>query len=171
MKNNLSEFRSINIYVDETKNMAVFPKSKNPSYNTENNSPMYILSKTFFELAFPYSRESVAELVKTGIISWDKYDPYTDSKKTIEEYYYNIKSFKSATHKKKLISLGWDDIEGKYVSLYIPMKKGKYYIEISSIKLHDEANWIEFADAVIELINMDMNKLNSFKIYKSKLNI
>lgn len=171
MKNNLIEFRDINIYVDDENNIAIFSKSKNPEFNNDIDSPMYLLSRTPFELLYPYSLEELAKCIKDGICAWDKQEPYIDSKKSIEEYYYNLKGFRSATYKKKLISLGWNDIEGKYVSLYLPFKTKRYYIEAKSTQLSDDADWIDFAKVVMDYINIDVTQLSIYRTYKSKLNL
>jgi hypothetical protein len=72
---------------------------------------------------------------------------------------------------KKLISMGWNDIEGKYISLLLPCKTGYSYITIKEIKLSDNANSFDYAKSVVDLINADLNEFSAYKTYKNMLNI
>lgn len=171
MDTDLNDYRSIEMLVDENNNIAVFPQSKNPDYDGDDWTPMYLPSKTPYELKTPYTAEELAAIIEKGILAWERHDPYTDKKMSIEEYYYKIKGFKKATLGKKLVSLGWDDIGGKGVSLLLPWRTGRTYMGIENIKLPDDADWIDFAKAVLELINLDLPSHHRFKGYKSRLNL
>lgn len=171
MYNNLSDAKRIEIYVDEQKNMVVFPISKVSKKIDFDEGDEYFTSKEFFEMKSPYSIECVADAIEQCIKLYGKCEPYDDKKVTIEEFYYGIKGFNNATRGKKLLSVGWDDIGGKEVSVSLPAKNGKYYITLERILLPNEANWIEFAEVVVKLINMNLNEYSGFKTYKSKLNI
>ena len=71
----------------------------------------------------------------------------------------------------KSIGVGWTDIGGKRVSLGVPSKRGKYYLTIIDERLDDEADWMDFAEKVIEYIHFDLSKSDVFNHFKSKLNV
>lgn len=171
MYTNLNNYRAIRILIDGNKNIAVFSESKNPAYDGDDWTPMYLPSKTPYELKAPYTIEELAAVIEKGILAWEQHEPYTDKKVTFEEDYYKIKGFKNATLGKKYIALGWDDIGGKKVFLGLPSKTGKNYMGIEDIKLDDDADWIDFAKAVIELINLDLPNHHRFKTFKKRLNL
>ena len=109
-------------------------------------------------------------MVKKAINGYCKFTPYS-KKITIEEYYYHKKGFKTATKGKRLITLGWDDIGGKEVSISMPVKKGKYYMGLETIHLPDDADWIDFAKAIITLISKPIEELDGYKTFRKMLNI
>ncbi len=177
MKVDFADFRTIVLLVDGQKNVVIFPISKSDfqieladgSFEEFGYLPAYYP----IELKYPYNAEELAEKIKYGIEQWDKHPCYQEKLNnmlTFEEKYYGIKGFKKASKGKLYIRLGWDDIQGKYIEMEFPAKRGYAYLGLAEKKLSAEADWIDYANAVIDFIDMDITKLKSFKIYKSKLN-
>ncbi len=177
MKVNFEDFRRIDMLVDCEKNIVIFPtsKSKLPITLADGTitEDLYLTAYYPIELKSPYTQEELAEKIEYGIKQWNVHECYDDSveKRTFEEKYYGVKGFKNAVKGKLYISLGWDDIQGKYVSLCVPWKSGYAYMGLDHVKLPDDADWMDFADAVIKYINMDLTTLKSYKTYKRDLNI
>ncbi len=177
MKVNFEDFRRIDMLVDCEKNIVIFPasKSKLPITLADGTitEDLYLTAYYPIELKYPYTQEELAEKIEYGIKQWNVHECYDDSveKRTFEEKYYGVKGFKNAVKGKLYISLGWDDIQGKYVSLSMPWKSGYAYMGLDHVKLPDDADWMDFADAVIKYINMDLTTLKSYKTYKRDLNI
>lgn len=69
------------------------------------------------------------------------------------------------------MDLGWDDIQKKYVTLMFPLKRGYAYDYGDKKTLPDDADWIDYANAVIDYINMDFMTLEHFRRCKSQYNI
>ena len=177
MGNNFWDFRTVNIHVNNGKDIVIFPYSKCETAieladGTLVNG-MYIPAYYPIELKYPYTRNELAEKIKYGIEQWDKYPCYDDKKEkqTYEEKYYGINGFKNAVKGNRYFNLGWDELQGKFVTLSLPCKKGYAYLGITERKLSDDADWFDFADIVIELIDMDLSELGTFKTFKSKLNL
>ena len=177
MKVNLEDFRSIKMLIDQEKNIAIFPvsKTKEPVKDPIVDEYNYMYYPAFFpiELKYPYSNVELAEKIKYGIEQWNIHECYPEhsGKNTYEEKYYGVKGFKKAIQGKLLIWLGWDDIGGKRVSLSAPAKRGYAYYGLTDTRLPDDADWIDFANVVIDYINMDLKQLSSFKTYRSYLNM
>ena len=184
MENTFFEGRKVQIFVDENKNLAIFSFVLNPDYVFDPNPkwstdpiewPPKVLpifySKTAIELKYPYSVEELSEGIKAGISAWNKLEPHTSQRVSIEEYYYKIKGFKKATIGKKTIAAGWDSFGKKEVSIFLPVKVGKYYLGIETVSLPDNADWKDFANAVISLVEMDITQAGAYKTYKRKLNV
>ena len=167
MKKKFEDFKQTEIYVDEKNNLAIFSMSEFDGFE----GVKFLPSIQRYELKTPYSPEEVAKKIESAMNDWCKYDVYTGNIKKFEESYYGIRGFKNATKGKKLIQVGWNDIEGKYASLLLPCKTGNAYLGIEDIELSDDAGWIDFALAVLELINLDLNQVHSYKVFKSKLNV
>ena len=90
------------------------------------------------------------------------------------EYYYGIKGFKKATFGKKYISVfRMPEVSamGNRVSISLPAKAGKYYLGITHISLAEDADWLDFARAVIELVEIDITQDSAYKVFKRKLNV
>ncbi len=173
METNLYDFRSITLLVDESKNVVIFPTSNlTKEIDKDTGEPAFRTSYYPIELKYPYTLEELADKIEEGIGEWCKHPAYTDfsGKNTFEEKYYGIKGFKNAVRGKRYIGVAWDDIGGKRVSLSLPWKRGYTYMGIKSIKLPPDADWMDFAKAVMELINIDVTTLSSFKTYKKNLN-
>lgn len=176
--------RNIDILVNGNKDLAIFSFVLNPDYTFDTNPkwstnpiewppktlPVFY-SKTAFELKYPYTAEELSMMIEAGINAWNKLEPYTSQRASIEEYYYKINGFKKATIGKKMIRAGWDGFGKKEVSISLPAKAGKYYLGIENILLPDDANWMDFANAVIDLVEMDITQSSTYKTYKRKLNI
>jgi len=155
-------------------------KNSDYEYNLEPNSdppewppksfPVFH-AKTAFELKYPYTTEELADEIEKGINAWNRLEPYTSKRGSIEEYYYKISGFKKATLGKKLIEVNLDRINGNRVSIMLPVKAGKYYLGMTHISLAEDADWLDFAKAVIELVEMDITKVSAYKTFKRKLNI
>lgn len=171
---NLEDFRRIEILVNAEKDIVIFPLSEitHPVElaNGEMVEGLYQVAYYPIELKYPYTNTELADKIRFGIEQWNQHECYSGSK-TFEEKYYGVKGFKNAVKGNLFINLGWDDIQGKYVSLLMPLKRGHSYIGLANTKLDADADWIDFANAVIDYINLDYTKLRSFKTYKSSLNI
>lgn len=176
MKTNLSETRRIHIYVDETGNLVIFSFTTNPDYVAGNDDifsgpPPVVPAKAPIELREPFSVEELAHAIQEGIDRWNKGEPYINKRKSIEEFYYKTNGFKKASFGKRLFSLGWDDIGGKNISISLPSKTGKFYWTMHSLRLSDDADWVDFANALIELINADVTQFPPYKTFRRKLNV
>ncbi len=170
MKTDLSDFRSIELLEDEKHNIVIFPVSKSDKLLDDGINYEYHTAYYPIELNYPYKAEDLADKIKEGIDLWNKY-PCFNQKNTFEEKYYEIKGFKNAVFGKKYISLGWNDFEGKYISLMLPLKRGYGYMGIETISLKEDANYLDYSNAVIDLLNLDIAKHARFKLYKKMLNI
>ena len=164
MITDLKDFRNIDMLVDK-KNIIIFPVSKSNELFEDGVNYTYRTAFHPIELLAPYSNEELASKIKEGIDSWNVYPPYETftGKNTFEEKYFGIKGFKKAILGKKFIRLGWDDLSGKEVSILWPQKKGYGYICIENIQLKKDADYFDFANAVIELINLDLVNHPRFK--------
>ena len=178
MKVNLADFRTIVLLVDEQKNIVIFPISKSdfPIEFADGSFEEFGYLPAYYpiELKYPYDTKDLAKKIECGIEQWNKHPCYQEKLNnmlTFEEKYYGIKGFKKASKGKLHIHLGWDDIEGKYITLFVPAKRGYAYFCLDGIQLPEDADWSAFADEVIKYVNMDITRLDSFKIYKSKLNL
>ena len=177
MKVDLKDFRSVEILVNSEKDIVIFPISKtdHPIELADGSIEEFGYMTAYYpiELKNPYTIDALAQKIEFGIEQWDKHKCYENfsGKNTFEEKYYGIKGFKNAVKGNLYITLGWDDIQGKYVSLSVPLKRGYAYIVLDDKRLPDDADWIDFANVVMEYINMDIKELSSFKTYKSKLNL
>ena len=60
---------------------------------------------------------------------------------------------------------------GKSVELMMPLKSAYGYIGIETINLERDANWTDFAEAVIKFIEADIESFDNFKFYKKKINM
>ncbi|WP_133051132.1 hypothetical protein, partial [Ruminiclostridium hungatei] len=138
---------------DNSGNIVIFLVSKTDKLFEDGENYIYYPAYYPIELNSPCTREELASKIQEGIEEWDIHTPY-ESKKTFEEKYYGIKGFKNASLGKKYITLGWNDIEGKYISLGLPLKKGYGYMGIESIKLKEDGDYLDYANAVIDLINL-----------------
>ena len=111
------------------------------------------------ELKAPYRAEEVAEALKFSV-SKENVNPYYyfDNKKikTLEEMYYGIKGYTKATKGKKIIDIGRNTGWGKYASLNKYDRTGYHGIKL--IYLDEKADWIDFDESVIKLINYDPKK-------------
>jgi len=169
--------RRIIMLIDEQKNIVIFPISKTdfPQVLADGTVLEYGYLPAFFpiELKSPYTADELAERIKYGIEQYDKHQAHNfeKSKVTVEAKYCGIRSFKQAVKGKLYIDLGWDSFDGKYIILSVPLKSGYAYINFENVKLPDDADYIDFANKVIELSNIDITKHESFKVYKNKLNI
>lgn len=149
----LSKFQMIDILVDENKNIAVFPSGNigDDKYVEEGKFRIYMP----IELKKPYTENELADAIKHAMIDENNilFFTYDQRKnKTYEEVYYGIKGFNKAMKGKRLIEVGWNDRWGKYASLDLPDKRGYGYTGVKLINLEDSADWIDFAKAVISLI-------------------
>ena len=178
MKVNLEEFRWIDIYVNEEKDIVIFPQSETNEQQeladgTILNEPWFCTAYYPIEIKYPYTKEELAEKIKCGIEQWGKNEPYNDfsGKNTFEEKYYGIKGFKKAIKGKRYINLGWDDIQGKYVSLLIPCKRGYCYLGVDEVILDENADWMDYAETVIKFIETSIEDIPYARSNKHKLNL
>ncbi len=164
----MDDFKSIEILVNENKELVIFSKTK----SNENDNPVkYVVSNHKYELKNSYNVVELSQKIECAFDDWCKYDAYSNKKVTYEENYYQVNGFKNAMKGKMLIDMGWNDIEGKYISLLLPCKRGYTYLGVKELKLSDNATWIDFANGVIELLNLDLSKEPAFKTFKSKFNL
>ena len=164
------------IYLDEQHNMAIFPFTKNPNYSEEctdllTSEPEYTFSKKPIELMYPYPVELLAGALQNAIEQWGKQEAYTNKRVSIEEYYYKIRGFKKASLRKRLLIFGWDSSGEKNVSLSLPTKARMYYLTLANQQLPADATWMDFAHAILELVHTNVTTLDTYKTFKSKLNV
>ena len=179
MHMDLNDFRHLVILVDKAKNIALFPvsKTKEPIPNDPDGLQCYGYFPAYVptELGYPYSRAELAHKLENVMGQWCLYPCFCEEENeagmTFEEKYYGASSFRSAMQGKKMLDIGWDDVQGKYVTLSLPCKSGYAYLGIITETLSHDAGWDDFADAVIELIGKDLSELKSFKTFKGKLNL
>ena len=161
MEVNYNDERCIDIIVDENKNIVIFPSSESKIPFTKADGSVqygvYLVAYHPIELFFPYTNEELAEKIKYGIEQWGIHECYTDKYKTgtFEEKYYSVKGFKKAIRGKRYFDLGWNYIQKKYVSFSLPWKSSYSYIGIDTKQLSDNADWLDYANTVIEYINCD----------------
>ena len=77
MKVDLKEFRWIDIYVNEEKDIVIFPQSETTepqelADGTMLNEPWLCTAYYPIEIKHPYTKEEVAEKIKYGIEQWNK---------------------------------------------------------------------------------------------------
>ncbi|MBQ4527934.1 MAG: hypothetical protein II998_07665 [Clostridia bacterium] len=177
MKVNYEDFRTIIILVDQQKNIVIFPMSKTdyPIELADGTMIEYSYLPAYYpiELSYPYTATELADKIEYGINQWNVHKCYDNfsGKNTFEEKYYNIKGFKNAVKGHLYFRLGWDDIQKKYVTLMFPWKRGYSYDYADKKTLPDDADWIDYANAVIDYINMDFMTLEHFRRCKSEYNI
>ncbi len=82
-----------------------------------------------------------------------------------------FKGFKKAIKGKRYINLGWDDIQGKYVSLLIPCKSGYCYLGVDEVILDENADWMDYAETVIKFIETSIEDIPYARSNKHKLNL
>lgn len=168
----------VDILVDTNNDLAIFSMTRNPEkIEGDPWSPIWLPSENPMELKTPYTTEELANALECTINAWEKGKVLQLGKSSLAEYYYKIKGFKKATLGTKYVSLGWcpgwGPGQGKYVVIELPMNrnKGHAYIMIEKRNLPDDATWMDFANTLIELLNMDLTQLSSYKTYKRQLNI
>ena len=176
MNINLKDGRRINLYVDEEKNIVIFPISKTKeTVQLSDGTVAYKYHTAYFpiELKVPYTAEQLAEKIEYGIEQWNCHEcyKYFSGRNTFEEKYYGIKGFKNAIKGKVFLSLGYDEYDGKYVKLFAPMKRGYAYYMMAKKELFEDADWIDFANAVIELMNADIVALGKKMQVLKSLNL
>ena len=178
MKVNFEEFRWIDIYVNAEKDIVIFPQSETNepqelADGTIIDEPWFCTAYCPIELKSPYTKEELAEKIKFGIEQWNKHEPYNDfsGKNTFEEKYYGVNGFKKAIKGKRYIHLGWDDMQGKYVSLLLPCKSGYQYLGVDEVILDEAADWMDYANAVIKFVEICIDDIPYVKQMKRKLNL
>lgn len=167
----------IELLVDVNKNIVIFP------YNYS-DFPVELADGTLvdseclpcdypIELKYPYTVSELADKIKEGFEECGKHEcyPHLDGKKTLEEKYYGIKGFKNAVKGVLHMDLGCTEILGNFVWLSMPVKRGYAYLGLHTTDLPSNAGWGDFANAVVDYINMDLSKLSSFKTFKKQLNL
>lgn len=161
MKVDLEVAKMIEILIDEDKNIAIFPYSQSDIPFDDTNIEIGFKWFTAYfpiELKTPYTINKLASAIEYGINEENKHPYYyykNHNNKTLEELYYGEKGFSKVMKGKKMINLGWNDRWGKYASLMLPDKRGYSYTGVKLIYLDDLADWTDFAESVITLINYD----------------
>ena len=155
---NGAKVRCIQMLVSPQKDIVIFPyaKSEVPVVLADGTvvDSMYMACYFPIELKYPYSAAELADKIEQGIDEWDKHKCYPDfsGKNTMEEKYYGVKGFRKAVKGCLCFKLGWDTTQGKYVSFRLPTKRGYAYLGIEDTMLPDDADWLDFANAVIDFI-------------------
>jgi len=172
MEMNLHEFRSLRILVDKDNRLAIFSMTKNPK-KIEGDvwSPVWVATEDPIELQPPFTAEELADALERSIRAWGTEEPIFEDRVTLTEHRYKIKGFKKASLGTKFVGLGWRPRVGKYVSVMLPMKTKRCHMGIEHRSLPDDATWMDFAHTLIELLNIDLTQLSSYKTYKRQLNI
>ena len=172
---NMDDYRRITILVNQNRDIVIFPKSESkiPELDEDGTILGYLCKDAYFpiDLKCPYSESELASKIQYGIEEFGKHECYEVEKPTLEEKYYGIKGFKNAIKGHRLITLGWDNIDGKYVSLQIPLKRGHAYNGINKSYLPENADWNDYAKSVINYIESDLESFSAYKQFKSKLNL
>ena len=186
------------VYIDENKNLVFTTCSRNPDYDEEaeqekariwqeewirergskrappyiHGERKYLISQRMTILEYPYSVEDVANSLRDIAYAWDKYPPHLDKVRDAIELYYGIKNFKKASYGKKLLNIIWSSYSGKKeVFLSLPCKTPRAWMGIESIYLEPDADWIDFARAIVEFVEADVTQYARFKLYKRMLNL
>lgn len=186
------------IYIDEKKNLIFTTCSANPDYNEEleqekariwqeewirergskrappytHGEKKYLISQKMFTLEFPYTTEDVAKSLRDIAYAWDKYPPYLDKVRDAIEIYENTKNFKKASYGKRLLCVIWSSYTGnKEVFLNLPCKTPRAWMGIEKAHLSPDADWIDFAQKIIEFAEADVTQYAGFKQYKRMLNL
>ena len=124
---NMDDYRRITILVNQNRDIVICPKSDSKIPELDENGTIlgYPCKDAYFpiELKYPYSENELAQEIEYAIGEFGKHECYELEKPTFEEKYYGIKGFKNAVKGHRLITLGWDNIAGKYVSLSLPLKR------------------------------------------------
>ena len=164
--------------IDQEKNIVIFPlsKCKKPVELADGTveTGAYLTAYYPIEVSYPYTAEVLAEKIKYGIEQWDIHECHFDSadKNIFEEKYYGVKGFTKATKGKRYVSLGWNSLQAKFVELMLPWKsRSSTYMIADTTKLPDDADWIDFANAVIKYVDMDITQTKLYKHNKNKLNL
>jgi len=171
MQTDLNDFRDIQLLVDQNNNIAIFPTSRSKEPIDDEGKYAYYVAYHPIELFSPYSLEELAGKIQEGFESWNVYPMYDNfsGKNTFEEKYYGIKGFKNAVFGKRYVNLGWNDLMGKRASIAWPLKRGYGYLGMESRGLADDADYLDFAKVVIELISLDLTTLRAYKANKRLL--
>lgn len=160
MKVNYKEYKAITLLIDENNNISFFSFGKRKDINEDSDFWGFVVY-TPVKLEKPYELKDIANVIEYAMSGKNKelYFCYDQRKnKTFEELYYGIKGFNKAMRGKKKIEIGWNDRWGKYASLDLPDKRGYSYTGVKLLNLDDNADWTDFAESVITLINYDPKK-------------
>ena len=172
MDMNLQELRTLQILVDKDDRLAIFSMTKNPK-KIEGDvwSPVWLAAKNPIELQPPFTVDELADALERSMNAWGTGEPIFEDRISLTEYYYKIKGFKKASLGTKYVGLGWKPGLGKFISIMLPMKTKRCYIGIKLQNLPDDADWMDFANTLLESLSMDLTQLSSYKTYKRQLNI
>lgn len=175
MISEFKDFKYIMMLSDMDKNIVIFPisKSEKPVVLADGSEEEAYLPAFYpIELKKPFGVEELSKHIQLGIEQWNVHQCYDiDSSQALEEKYYGKNGCKNATKGIRHITLGWDDIQGKYVSLSLPLKNGSGYIGIDETILPDDATWEDFSKVVMYYVNSDNADFSEFKTFRNKLNI
>lgn len=178
MKPDFEEFRKITMLVSPGKDIVIFPASMSPSpVELADGSIVATICLTSYfpiELKYPYTASELADKIKYGIEQWNKHPCYGNfsGKNTFEEKYYGVKGFKNAVKGNLYITVGVNcEVQGNHIFLSMPCKRGYAYLGLDTIYLPSDAKWLDFAEATLKFINMDLTQLRSYRISKKHLNV
>ena len=133
-------------------------------------------SMTSFFLEYPnYTVEDVAATLEAAANAWGKFPPYKEMDLDPIQLHTRIKNFKKA-------SFGWRYIivaryetigkaSGKFVAMCMPCKTPRAWMGISKRILDENADWIDYSEAVYEFATTDVTSYDSFKTFKRYLNL
>ena len=170
----MQESKIIQLFSDNTGNIVIFP------FSTFTNAPLAdgleegwpYTAYYPIELKANYDMENLSQKIREGFDCWCKYPHYNNftGKNTYEEKYFGIKGLKKAVLGKKLIRVTFDVEDGYRISLSLPTKgRGYEYLRIESTHLAKNASIIEVAQSVSELINLDLNSNETYRVLRKNL--
>lgn len=178
MRPDFEEFRKISMLVSPNKDLVIFPASMShfPFELADGSIISTVCLPAYFpiELKYPYTASELADKIQYGIEQWGRHPCFENhsGKNTLEEKYYGVKGFKNAVKGNLHITVTINcEVEGNSVYLSMPRKRGYAYLGLDKIYLPADAEWLDFAEATLKFINMDITQLRSYKILKSDLNI
>jgi len=175
MKTDLNDPKIITVLVDQNKNITIFPEGKGPKMKHDDTPGEYSYGVALMpiEVQYPYMVENLAQRIEEGFDAYLKYpiEPWEEGKKTYEEKYYGIKGFKNAVRGKKHFFLGWDDDFGKYIAFSLPLRRGYGYMGIESVYLPEDADYVDFAKALVDLIEADVHSFRRYKTFKKQIDV
>lgn len=168
-----TEARDIVLFADENKNIVIFPQSISDGSGIDMIKDGSYAALYPIELKYPYTATELSEKIEEGFMEWNKHECYNNfsGKNTYEEKYFGIKGFKNAVKGKKYFAVDWGcKFFGNSIRFQMPLKRGYAYLVIKKVKLADDADYIDYANAIIDLLNLDLTTDKYYKLMKDKLN-
>lgn len=175
------EEKSLDIFVDENNNLAIFSIILNPEFPFDfpvtftppddmPDIPPWFYAKKPLELAFPYTVDDLAKAIEQGIANWNKGVPRKAKRPTIEEYYYKCGGYRKSSFRKRMLTVLISSSKVD-ISLFMPTKTPEVYMGLDDRILPASSTWAEIASAAMELIEADYTKLHRYNTFKRRLNV